>query len=113
MYSACEERKAGQLQGSGQVAGTLLSLRADLYSPPILCPEKSGSFLLTAEVRARGRWNLQLGEASKESLVKAMLEMRQKSSTAVGKEESIPLKAQGGREGYPHCLPHVVTNNYI
>lgn len=96
VYSECEEGKTGKLHGSGQVAGTLLSLRATLCSPPILHPKKSESFLLTGEVRARGRWNLWPGEASKESPVKAMVEMRQKSPTAVGKEGGFPLKAQGG-----------------
>lgn len=57
--SVCEEGKTGKLHGSGQVAGTLLSLRVKLCSPPILCPKRSESILLTGEVHARGRLHLE------------------------------------------------------
>ena len=96
MYSACEEGNTGKLHGSGQVAGTLLSLRANpALHLPCVQRKKLESFLLTGEVHARGRWNLWLGETSKESPVKAMVEMRQMSPTAVGTEGSFPLEAQG------------------
>lgn len=48
VYSVCEEGNTGKLHGSGQVAGTLLGPRPNLFSPPILHPKKP-EFLLTGQ----------------------------------------------------------------
>lgn len=47
VYSVCEKGKTGKSGGSGNVPGTLLSLRA---KTSILCPKNSVTVISTGEV---------------------------------------------------------------